>query len=408
MLPYALNQYTQRTVPGNVQIRGEAAPAAIVTASSPDGWDEMSAVTGRVFVAQNPEQFTYDADGNMTSDGRFHYFWNGENRLVCASNSEYVVTYAYDHRERMVTKTLCASASSAPLRDENSSRTLRTLREIKTTTYIWDNWNIIREIVREGDSVAVTDNVWGLDLDGTLQGAGGVEGLLAVVRDDGVFFPTYDANGNVSEYVSTNGEIVAHYDYSPFGEPLVASGPLASSFTHQFSTKPYCAVTGFSEYVYRKYRPDIGRWMSRDPIYSWRTEQLKKYTNVVFSSYCETREQCGPQNNLYFEPSVILSRNLYSFVQNKAIYDILGLYSKEDFFDCSDRCVKMARHVPGNVTFLRNCLIACDKNPKHIPTIPELLTPPAIEPSWKFGDWRGNWKAILDCLRAFWEGIVDP
>ena len=63
-----------------------------------------------VLVAKTPEQFTYDADGNMTSDGRFHYTWNGENRLICASNSEYIVTSAYDHRGRMVTKTLCASA----------------------------------------------------------------------------------------------------------------------------------------------------------------------------------------------------------------------------------------------------------------------------------------------------------
>ena len=47
---------------------------------------------------------SYDADGNMTSDGRFHYTWNGENRLVCASNAEVVVTYAYDHRGRMVRK----------------------------------------------------------------------------------------------------------------------------------------------------------------------------------------------------------------------------------------------------------------------------------------------------------------
>ena len=31
--------------------------AAVVPASSPDGWDEMSAVTGRVFVAQTPETF---------------------------------------------------------------------------------------------------------------------------------------------------------------------------------------------------------------------------------------------------------------------------------------------------------------------------------------------------------------
>ena len=237
----ALNQYTSRTVPGYAALRGEAATNAIVTINERPVWrinqsiggsaaptsarsggnlggeaaqtspqsgsyfyggdtadntasaaykdlevyaainpsgtntpDIVSATTGTVFIAKTPEQFTYDADGNMTSDGRFHYFWNGENRLVCASNAEVVVTYAYDHCGRMVTKTLCASAS---------------LRLIKNITYIWDNWNIIREVVREGDSVAVTDNIWGLDIDGTLQGAGGVGGLLAVVRDEGVFLP---------------------------------------------------------------------------------------------------------------------------------------------------------------------------------------------------------------------------
>ncbi len=80
---------------------------------------------------------------------------------------------------RCAANSLCGSAA---LRDENSSRTSRTLREIKTTTYLWDDWNIIREVVREGDSAAVTDNVWGLDIDGTLQGVGGVGGLLAVDR----------------------------------------------------------------------------------------------------------------------------------------------------------------------------------------------------------------------------------
>ena len=201
-------------------------------------------------------------DGNMTSDGSSHYFWNGENRLVCASNAEVVVTYAYDHRGRMVRKEISHRGTEA--------------RRIE---YLWDDWNIIREMqwpvtsdqwsvgtLATGHCPLVTDYVWGLDLDGTLQGAGGVGGLLAVVRADGVFLPTYDANGNVSKYVTTNGEIVAHYDYSPFGEPLVASGELASTFTHQFSTKPYCSVTGFSEYQMRKYNPEIGKWMSRDRI----------------------------------------------------------------------------------------------------------------------------------------------
>ncbi len=169
-----------------------------------------------------------------------------------------------------VTKNLCASAP---------------LRLIKSTTYVWDNWNIIRETTIDNcqtvkPSNCQTDYVWGLDLDGTLQGAGGVGGLLAVVRSDcaatnsnlcpltsNLYLPTYDANGNITEYVSNNGAVVAHYEYSPFGEPVVSSGELAASFTQRFSTKPFCTVTGFSEYQMRKYRVEIGRWMSRDPLF---------------------------------------------------------------------------------------------------------------------------------------------
>jgi RHS repeat-associated protein len=201
----------------------------------------------------NTNPCAYDADGNMTADERgWYYVWNGENRMICASNDEVVVTYAYDHRGRMVRKNI-----------------LRGNAEPQRMGYVWDGWNIIRETFVTRHSSLVTDNVWGLDIDGTLQGAGGVGGLLAVIRSNSstqkLYLPAYDANGNVSEYVATNGTVAAHYEYSAFGEPVVTSGELAASFTHQFSTKPYCGVTGFSEYQMRKYRAEIGRWMSRDP-----------------------------------------------------------------------------------------------------------------------------------------------
>jgi RHS repeat-associated protein len=55
-------------------------------------------------------------------------------------------------------------------------------------------------------------------------------------------------------------------EYATKWEPIVVSGELASAFTHQFSTKPYCTATGFSEYQMRKYRAEIGRWLSRDTL----------------------------------------------------------------------------------------------------------------------------------------------
>jgi RHS repeat-associated protein len=87
-----------------------------------------------------------------------------------------------------------------------------------------------------------------------------------VTRNGTTYCPCYDANGNITDYVDTNGAIAAHYEFPPFGVIVVQSGDLADSFTHRFSTKPWCAVTGVSEYELRMYSPELGRWLSRDPI----------------------------------------------------------------------------------------------------------------------------------------------
>jgi RHS repeat-associated protein len=69
-----------------------------------------------------------------------------------------------------------------------------------------------------------------------------------------------------TEYISTNGVTDSHYEYSPFGEIVVQLGELADSFNHRFSTKPWCEVTGLSEYLFRKYESGMGRWLNRDPL----------------------------------------------------------------------------------------------------------------------------------------------
>ena len=135
----------------------------------------------------------------------------------------------------------------------------------RTDTLLWDGYNIIRETINHQPSTT-NHYVWGLDLSCTLQGAGGVGGLLAEVQNGAHYFAAFDANGNVTEYISTNGVTEAHYEYSPFGEIVVQSGELADSFTHRFSTKPWCGVTGLSEYEFRKCSPSLGRWQSRAPL----------------------------------------------------------------------------------------------------------------------------------------------
>ena len=186
---------------------------------------------------------TYDDDGNMTAYGDWGFAWNGENRLITATNATEAVSYTYDHQGRMVEKTTDSA----------------------TTRYLWDGFNIIAEI----GANETRYNIWGLDLSQTQQGAGGVGGLLAVAvaggADPGIFYPAYDANGNITEYVDATGDVVATRAYSPFGETTAATGN-ADAFSHWWSTKPWDPVTGFSEYEFRMYHPELGRWVNRDPI----------------------------------------------------------------------------------------------------------------------------------------------
>lgn len=133
----------------------------------------------------------------------------------------------------------------------------------------YEGWNLCAEYTGSTLEKTYTN---GMDLSGSMQGAGGVGGLLMVTEQSAQstahFYPTYDGNGNVSEYLDSTGASVAHYEYDAFGNEIVAatSGSLAQNFSHRFSTKYYDEESGFYYYGYRYYDPVTGRWMSRDPL----------------------------------------------------------------------------------------------------------------------------------------------
>lgn len=125
---------------------------------------------------------------------------------------------------------------------------------------------MLAEIIQNPQSTITNHYVWGLDLSGSIQGAGGIGGLLAASLDGSTVAYCHDANGNVSQLVSPDGDLLAHYDYSPFGETVVSTGPLAKANPFRFSTKHWDDLTGLGYWGYRYYHPVMGRWLSRDPI----------------------------------------------------------------------------------------------------------------------------------------------
>ncbi len=121
------------------------------------------------------------------------------------------------------------------------------------------------------NNALVRSYVWGLDLSETMDGAGGVGGLLWVNQHSGpsagAHFCAYDGNGNIVALIAAaDGAETTRYEYGPFGEPIRVSGPLANSNPFRFSTKRTDNTTDLVLYEYRAYSPSTGRWPNRDPI----------------------------------------------------------------------------------------------------------------------------------------------
>ena len=290
-------------------------------------WSAANAVTNS-YTANSLNQYTavssganpvYDADGNMTGDGTFAYAYDAENRLVLVTsaaetNGAIRVLNAYDHRNRRIRKTVQRLNSSiAP--PPSPPVGMHEWETQETHTFVWDGNNIVLEKVEFADGTTRTfEYFWGADKSGTEQGAGGVEGLLAVSMDGVFYIPCYDHNGNIIVYVSETGSIAAQYTYDPYGNIIESSGPLADVFSFGFSTQYHDRDTGMVGYKRRFYRPDLGRWLNRDPI----------------------EEEGG--------------ENLYAFCRNNAIiyYDPNG----ESFEDVSNFCAGVGDSLSFGITQL--------------------------------------------------------
>ena len=107
--------------------------------------------------------------------------------------------------------------------------------------YIYDGKRVIQE--RIGGNTPQVSYTRGTDLSGSLEGAGGIGGLLA--RSSGYSSGNWtshayyhaDGNGNITCLMDTNQSVVASYRYDPFGNTISQSGSLADANVYRFSSK---------------------------------------------------------------------------------------------------------------------------------------------------------------------------
>lgn len=181
-------------------------------------------------VGANSTTLTFDANGNMTSDGTNSYSWDGENRLV-------QITY--------------------PGSGNNSQ-------------FVYDPLDLNVKIEeRAGGSLTTTKNfVWCSATRCEDRDAGGAPThkyfSFGRQTSGNSYYYSLDHLGSVREVLDNSGILQVAYTFDSFGRASKLQGTADNDY--QFASCYSHSRSGLLLTAFRAYRPESGIWLSRDPM----------------------------------------------------------------------------------------------------------------------------------------------
>ncbi len=173
--------------------------------------------------------YTYDANGNLISDGIFTYGYDFDDRLVSVIGNGVNATYTYDPLGRRIKKEVNG----------------------EVVYYLHDGNQIIEE-----------RNIAG-GLEASFVYGTGIDEAITMNRGGSTYYYAYDGLGSVSDLTDYRGEVAESYSYDVFGRP---NQPSFVGNPYLFTGRQFDEETGLYYYRARHYHPTIGKFMQRDPL----------------------------------------------------------------------------------------------------------------------------------------------
>jgi RHS repeat-associated protein len=198
--------------------------------------------TGNQLITKNGTTYTYDSNGNLitkTSDSETTiYTYDYENRLIyvvkAESGQETFVEFKYDPFGRRIEKRVTEDGITT------------------TTRYFYDNEDILFEYDEYG-------NISNRYIHGL-----GIDEPLALENNDGIYYYHADGLGSIVALTDSSGKVVQDYEYDSFGNLKDQKNRIKQPYT--FTGREWDKQTALYYYRARYYHPEIGRFISFDPI----------------------------------------------------------------------------------------------------------------------------------------------
>ncbi len=158
--------------------------------------------------------------------------WDAEERLIAVNIGNQRTEFTYDGISRLASLRLLTNGSQVSLR-----------------RFIWCGGQICEE--RDAAGV-VTKRFFG-------QGV-----KIEIGTNAGNYFYTRDHLGSIREVTDGSGAVRARYDFDAYGRRTKLAGDMEADFG--FAGMFWSAEANLSLTHFRAYDPELGRWLSRDPL----------------------------------------------------------------------------------------------------------------------------------------------
>lgn len=233
--------------------------------------------------------YLYDKNGNLKQDGTFKYFYDYKNRLVQVENNPHTSplpqgTLSWESSIHLVSEGEGIEKSKfvAEYTYDILGRRIKKETSETTTTYIYAWNNAIEETITEKESGVITkkENIYSNSLDDIL--------LTLVINPEETVEKIYYTKNHLWSTIAITdetGTILEEYAYDVFWKVYVRNGKsdnyreVKDTRTIRLYTgREYDEETGLNYLRARYYNPELGRFISRDPIDTW--DDINLYTYV--------------------------------------------------------------------------------------------------------------------------------
>ena len=200
-------------------------------AYTPNTLNQYSAVGG------TPQ--TYDANGNLTSDGTATYTFDAESRLTQVVKSGVTTSFTYDALGRRATKTVGGV----------------------TTKFLYDGADLLAETNAAGTTITARSLY-----------SPGIDEPLELKRGTTTSSYSADGLGSIAHLTNATGAITEKYTYETFGKLTIKNAAGTTLTTSalgnrfMFTGREWDSETGLYYYRARYYNPMQGRFLSREPL----------------------------------------------------------------------------------------------------------------------------------------------